>query len=162
MSMAPAPRLRAVKPFPPPLTEAAETTMRPAAAPASTAIPSPRSPRTNPFAEIRVAPPPRLSARMPRFPPVTAAADTVRSVPDGAPWAWIPSCPAAALDSIGMLSERMPCGSASAPPATGPVADTEMAPVPRFCASIPCPRAVTAATLTVRLEPRVPLRAKTP
>ena len=119
MRMAPGPRLRAIRPFPPPLTEATETITRPAAAPASTTIPSPRPPLTGPPAETTVAPLPRLSARMPRLSPFTAAAaDTIRSDPDGAPWAWIPSCPAP-------------------PPTMSPVAATRSGPVPLPMARIP-------------------------
>ena len=56
----------------------------------------------------------------------------------------------------------MPCLEALPPPVTKPVADTRVIPVPRFSAKIPCSPPVTEATLTVRLEPLAPLRARTP
>ena len=43
-----------------------------------------------------------------------------------------------------------------------PVADTEVAPLPRFTASIPCLPPATAAAATLRLAPRRALRAWIP
>ena len=56
----------------------------------------------------------------------------------------------------------MPCAVAPVPPETGPVADTEVAPLPKFEARIPCSRPATVATVTVRLLPRHPFETNTP
>ena len=56
----------------------------------------------------------------------------------------------------------MPCVVAPVPPETGPAADTEVAPPPKFETMIPCSCPATVATATVRLSPRLPFEANTP